>query len=88
MIITAFITTFTGSALNLSIPAIGSEFHTSATFIGWVVTGYILAAAVLSVPFGRLADLTGRKYILVTGIFIFALCSLVAIFAGYRYILY
>ena len=75
VVITSFITTFTGSALNLSVPAIGNEFHTSATFIGWIVTGYILAAAVLSVPFGRLADLTGRKRILVAGIFIFALCS-------------
>ncbi len=81
VIITAFITTFTGSALNLSIPSIGSEFHTSATMVGWIVTGYILAAAVLSVPFGRLADLTGRKRILVTGILIFALCSGGAAFA-------
>jgi EmrB/QacA subfamily drug resistance transporter len=75
VVITSFITTFTGSALNLSIPAMGNEFHASAPMIGWIITGYILAAAVLSVPFGRLADLTGRKRILVTGIFIFALCS-------------
>ena len=82
VVITSFITTFTGSALNLSIPAMGNEFHASATMIGWIVTGYILAAAVLSVPFGRLADLTGRKRILVIGIFIFALCSGGAAFAS------
>ncbi len=81
VIITAFITTFTGSALNLSIPSMGTEFHASASSVGWIVTGYILAAAVLSVPFGRLADLTGRKRILVSGILIFALCSGVAAFA-------
>lgn len=81
VIITAFITTFTGSALNLSIPSIGTEFHASASSVGWIVTGYILAAAVLSVPFGRLADLTGRKRILVIGILIFALCSGGAVFA-------
>ncbi|MDD3170012.1 MAG: MFS transporter [Eubacteriales bacterium] len=75
VIITAFITTFTGSALNLSIPSIGSEFNASASSVGWIVTGYILTAAVLSVPFGRLADLTGRKRVLVTGILIFSLCS-------------
>lgn len=75
VIITSFITTFTGSALNLSIPSMGNEFHASATAVGWIVTGYILAAAVLSVPFGRLADRTGRKRVLVTGILIFALCS-------------
>ncbi|HYE68277.1 MAG TPA: MFS transporter [Anaerovoracaceae bacterium] len=81
VVITAFITTFTGSALNLSIPSMGSEFHASATAVGWIITGYILAAAVLSVPFGRLADLTGRKRILVVGILIFALCSGGAAFA-------
>ncbi len=75
VIITAFITTFTGSALNLSIPSMGEEFHVGAAAVGWIITGYILAAAVLAVPFGRLADLTGRKRILVIGIFIFALCS-------------
>jgi EmrB/QacA subfamily drug resistance transporter len=53
----------------------GNEFHASATAVGWIVTGYILAAAVLSVPFGRLADRTGRKRVLVTGILIFAFCS-------------
>lgn len=72
VIITSFLTTFTGSALNLSIPNIGSEFGASAALIGWIVTGYLLASAVLSVPFGRIADLTGRKRILVTGILIFS----------------
>ncbi|MDF3000483.1 MAG: transporter [Bacillota bacterium] len=82
VVITAFITTFTGSALNLSIPAMGSEFQASATLIGYIVTGYILAAAVLAVPFGRLADLTGRKRILVLGILIFALCSAASAFVN------
>lgn len=34
VIITAFITTFTGSALNLSIPDIGEQFGVSANFCG------------------------------------------------------
>lgn len=72
VIITAFLTTFTGSALNLSVPQIGSEFGSSATLIGWIVTGYLLASAVLSVPFGRIADLTGKKRILVIGILVFS----------------
>ena len=81
VVITAFITTFTGSALNLSVPAIGSEFNASAAMVGWIVNGYILAAAVLAVPFGRFADMTGRKRILVTGIFTFAICAGGAAFA-------
>ncbi len=81
VIVTAFITTFTGSALNLSIPSIGTEFHVSASGIGWVVTGYILSSAVLSVPFGRLADLTNRKSILSFGILIFSMTSFAAAFS-------
>ncbi|WP_243158088.1 MFS transporter [Aminipila terrae] len=81
VIVTSFITTFTGSALNLSVPAIGSEFSVSACLVGWIVTSYMLASAAFSVPFGRIADITSRKKVLVAGIFIFALCSLASAFA-------
>lgn len=74
-VLTALLTTFTGSALNLSIPSIDNEFHAGTAAIGWVISGYILAAAAMSVPFGRLADLTGRERILKIGILIFSLCS-------------
>ena len=75
-VVTSFITTFTSSALNLSVPDIGTEFDISAVLIGWVVTGFILTSASFSVPLGRLADLTGRKRILIGGIGLFSLCSL------------
>lgn len=74
--LTAFATTFSASALTLSIPAIGAEFGFGAASIGWIVTGYVLASAILSVPFGRIADLTGRKWVLCVGILIFTLFSL------------
>lgn len=80
-IVTAFITTFTGSALNLSVPDIGNEFAVSAGLVGWLVTAYMLASAAFSVPFGRIADVTSRRKVLVTGIFIFALSSLASAFA-------
>lgn len=81
VIITAFITTFTGSALNLSIPDIGEEFGVSANFVGWLVTGYTLAVAAFSVPIGRLADITCRKTVLVTGLVIFVACCIAAVFS-------
>jgi MFS family permease len=60
----------------------GNEFHAGAATVGWIVTGYLIASAVLSVPFGRLADLTGRKRILAIGIFSFSIFSGAAVFAG------
>lgn len=81
VVITAFITTFTGSALNLSVPAIGEEFQVSASLVGWIVTAYMLTSAAFSVPFGRVSDIASRKKILVVGIFIFSSCSLFAAFS-------
>jgi len=81
VIITAFVTTFTGSALNLSIPAMCEEFGVSAGTIGWVITGYMLAIAALSVPFGRLADMTRKKRVFIPGLLIFSLSSLMSVFA-------
>jgi EmrB/QacA subfamily drug resistance transporter len=81
VMITAFVATFTGSALNLSIPAMGEEFAVSASMIGWVVTGYMLTIAALSVPFGRLADITRKKRVFIPGLLIFSLSSLASAFA-------
>ena len=67
-VITSFITTFMGSALNLSVPDMSGEFNVSAGAIGWVVTVYMLIAAAFAVPFGRIADITSRKLVLALGI--------------------
>jgi len=43
--------------------------------LGWVATAYLLAAAMFIVPFGRLADIYGRKKIFTYGIVTFTLAS-------------
>jgi len=78
--ITSFVATFSGSALNLAIPAMCKEFNVSASTLGWIVTGYALTLAVLSVPFGRLADITKKKHVFVPGLLIFSLFSLASAF--------
>ena len=82
VVITAFITTFTGSALNLSIPDIGSQFGASAGRMGWLVSGYTLSVAAFSVPFGRLADITSRRNVLIAGIALFVACCIAALLSG------
>jgi len=77
----SFISTFMGSALNLSIPDIGNDFRVSASILGWIVAGYMLSAAVFSVPFGRLADITQKRRIFVMGLLFFSLTSLLTAFA-------
>ena len=72
-VLTAFTMSLIGSALNLSIPSISREFSVEASVVGWLVTGYMLTIAALSVPFGRLADIWCRKRELVIGIAVFIL---------------
>ncbi|MBC7106615.1 MAG: MFS transporter, partial [Firmicutes bacterium] len=67
---------FMGSAVNLAIPSIGAEFHAPAVMLNWIVTSYLLASAAFLVPFGRLADLYGRRRVFLVGTGLYALLSL------------
>lgn len=63
----SFLTPFIGSAVNIALPSIGQLLAVDAVLLGWVATGYLLAAAVFLVPFGRVADIHGRKKVFVWG---------------------
>lgn len=78
---TSFVTPFMGSSINLAIPSISQEFPSSALYLGWIVTSYLLASAAFLLPLGRLADISGRKKIYVSGIFLFAGFTLLCGFA-------
>ncbi|MCL6446963.1 MAG: MFS transporter [Armatimonadetes bacterium] len=72
----SFLTPFMGSSINLAIPSIGRQFGADAYLLSWVATSYILASATFLLPFGRLADIVGRKKIFLTGMVSFGLSSL------------
>ncbi|MGI6721702.1 MAG: MFS transporter [Anaerovoracaceae bacterium] len=73
MIVSAFISTFMSSSLNLAVPGMGAYFNVSAAAIGWIITAYILTTTALSVPFGKIADTTGRRRIFLLGVILFSL---------------
>ncbi len=75
-VLSGFITPFDASAVNIALPSIGAEFHMDAIALSWIVTAYLLAAALFSVPFGKIADIYGRKRIFLYGIAIFSFASL------------
>ena len=64
------------SAINVAIPQIEDDFHTSVTTAQWVVNAYALTFGVLIVTGGRLADLFGRRRAFFLGSTIFATFSL------------
>ncbi len=76
--LTSFITPFMGSAVNIALPGIGAELGMDAVMLTWIASSYILAAVVFLLPFGRLADIYGRKKIFSLGILFFLLGSLAA----------
>ena len=74
-IISSFLTPFMSSAINIALPAIGSEFLTDAILLSWIPTSFLLAAAIFAVPFGRIADIYGMKKIFTYGMVIFTISS-------------
>jgi EmrB/QacA subfamily drug resistance transporter len=80
--LTAFLTPFDGSAVNIALPSIGEEFSMDAVSLGWVATAYLLASAMFLVPFGRVADIFGRKKIFIFGILIFTAASFSMVLCG------
>jgi len=72
----SFLTPFMGSSINIALPSIGREFAMDAVSLSWVPTAYLLATAVFLVPFGRIADIYGRKRIFTCGILIYTISSL------------
>jgi EmrB/QacA subfamily drug resistance transporter len=76
--IASFIFPFTGSAVNIALPSIGKELSLDAVMLGWIATAYLLSSATFLVPFGRIADIYGRKKIFTCGIVIFTISSLFA----------
>lgn len=74
-VISAFLAPFLSSAMNIALPAIGRDFRIDAVVLGWTATSYLLAAAVFLIPFGKLADMAGRKRIFFSGSVLLALST-------------
>jgi EmrB/QacA subfamily drug resistance transporter len=75
-VMSSFLTPFTSSSVNIALPSIGTELSLNAIVLSWVATAYLLAAAAFLVPFGRIADIHGRKMIFQWGIIIDAVASI------------
>lgn len=67
----SFLTPFIGSSVTVALPSIGREFEMDAVLLGWISTVFLLSAAIFLVPFGRIADIYGRKKVFLHGICIY-----------------
>lgn len=73
--LSAFLTPFMSSSINIALPAVGREFSLNAVLLSWVASSYLLSTAVFLVPFGKLSDIYGRKKIFLYGMTIYTVSS-------------
>ena len=85
--IASFATPFMGSSINIALPSIGREFAMNAVLLSWVATSYLLASAMFLVPFGKAADIYGRKKFFAYGIYIYTASSILSAIATSAYLL-
>jgi len=71
-----FMTYLDNNVTNVAIPTIQRSLHLSIAGLEWVVSGYILVFASMLLAGGRLADIYGRRRLLLVGLSIFTLSSL------------
>ena len=65
------------TVVNVALPTIGRELHTSLAGLQWVVTAYTLTLAGLILLGGSLGDRFGRRRVFLIGVIWFALASAV-----------
>src|SRR5919198_3540577 len=66
------------SIVNVALPTIRHELHFSVQSLQWVLSAYLLTYGGFMLLGGRMADLLGRRRILLAGTSLFGLASLMA----------
>jgi EmrB/QacA subfamily drug resistance transporter len=67
--------------VNIAMPAIITDLHTTVTHASWVLNAYSLVLAVSFLSMGRVADRYGQKRVFMFGLIMFSVFSLLCGFA-------
>lgn len=73
-----FLGTIDGSIVNVALPTLADEFDTSFGVVQWISLAYLLTQATLTLGFGRLGDMIGKKRIFTSGFVVFTVFSVLA----------
>ncbi len=73
-----FLGTVDGSIVNVALPTLVDEFETTFSVAQWVVLAYLLTQTSLTLMFGRLGDMIGKKPIFTAGFSVFTIGSVLA----------
>jgi EmrB/QacA subfamily drug resistance transporter len=70
------LSTIDASIVNVALPTLERELDTTFAVLQWVVLGYLLTLATLTLVVGRLGDMIGKKPIYTWGFAVFTVASL------------
>lgn len=70
-----FMATLDASIVNIALPTLTKELDADLLQIKWVVIIYLLTITCLLLPFGRISDQYGRKWVFASGYLIFTVGS-------------
>ena len=73
-----FLLMLDSTVVTLALPAIQSDLDASSIELQWVMNGYLLTIAVLTVTAGRLGDMFGRRMLFAIGLAVFAAGSVIS----------
>ena len=69
------------AGVNIAIPNLAEDLHTSAKMIAWMPTLYLLSSVMFMLPCGKVADNYGRKRVYAFGLGLNAVASLMCALA-------
>lgn len=78
---TLILSVMNAGMFNVVLPTISKEFQITSSQVSWMVTGYMIVYAIGSVTYGKLADKYRIKDLITFGLIVFALGSVVGVFA-------
>ena len=67
--------TLDAGIVAVSLPTVMAQFSASVTVIQWIILAYLVVITVTLLPFGRLADMYGRKQVYTAGFIVFTIGS-------------
>jgi EmrB/QacA subfamily drug resistance transporter len=76
ILVSSFMTVLDFSIVNVALPSIQRQLGFSSTSVQWVVTAYAITFGGLLILGGRMADLFGRRRMLIAGLVLFSVASL------------
>lgn len=82
LLLAEFMIQIDATIVNVSLPAIQQDLGFTGTSLAWVVNGYMLCYGGLLLLGGRLADVYGRRLVLMTGVSVFTVASVLCGLAG------